>query len=330
VQHDALQYNPDLMFVEFSVNDGGAQPEQIWKAMEGIVRQAWAHDPRLDLCFVYTFAVGQESALRTGECPRAASAMELLAEHYGIPSVNFALRVVEMEQAGKLIFKSDMPAPAGVIRFSQDGVHPLDEGHQIYQDVLAEAWPSIEAAGPPLDHQQKLDRPFVADHWQAAKMVPIRQGMLTGNWQQLPDDTGLGKSFSKRLGTLWQANTPGDALKFRYRGTLVKLYDLVGPDGGQAIIQIDGQAKPKPVPRFDSYCTYHRLSTLFLDQSSNPNEEHSIVVQVHPEQPDRHPVAFRLKDPETELKSPKYQGTHLWVGQILVIGDVLPDAGESQ
>ena len=39
VAHDALQHNPDLLFVEFATNDGGAQPQAIWRSMEGIVRQ---------------------------------------------------------------------------------------------------------------------------------------------------------------------------------------------------------------------------------------------------------------------------------------------------
>lgn len=104
--------------------------------------------------------------------------MEILADHYGIPSVNFAVPVVQLEQAGKLIYQSEEPATEGVIRFSTDGVHPLDE-------------------------------------------------------------------------------------------------------------------------------------------------EHVAVIEIHPNQPDRMPVAFRLKDPEAELKTEKYQGTCMRVGQILGLGDVL-------
>ncbi len=36
--------------------------------------------------------------------------MEMLAEHYGIPSVNFALKVVQLQAAGKLVFQSAEPA----------------------------------------------------------------------------------------------------------------------------------------------------------------------------------------------------------------------------
>ena len=54
VAHDALRHNPDLLFVEFATNDGGAQPQAIWRSMEGIVRQTWKKDPATDIVFTYT------------------------------------------------------------------------------------------------------------------------------------------------------------------------------------------------------------------------------------------------------------------------------------
>jgi hypothetical protein len=42
VKQDVLDQRPDLLFVEFAVNDGGAAPGQIQRCMEGIVRQTSA------------------------------------------------------------------------------------------------------------------------------------------------------------------------------------------------------------------------------------------------------------------------------------------------
>ena len=95
---DALVHHPDLLFVEFAVNDGSAKPEAIWRAMEGIVRKTWIANPKTDICFVYTYRVGYEKELNDGMCPNAASAMEMLADHYGIASINFALRIVELNK----------------------------------------------------------------------------------------------------------------------------------------------------------------------------------------------------------------------------------------
>lgn len=319
---DVLRHKPDLLFVEFAVNDGGAQPEQIWRAMEGIVRQAWTDNSRTDICFVYTFRTGYEQDLGNGNCPRAASAMELLADHYEIPSINVALKVVELQKAGKLIYQSEQPTDADVIRFSQDGVHPLTEGHQVYTDVITSAIRQM-ADSKPVDHSPKLVKSFVEDHWQAARMIPVNASMLSGEWKQLSPDVGLGKVFGERMGTLWEASKPGSRLTFDVRGSIVRVYDLLAPDGGQVTITVDNKARPKPVPRFDSYCTYPRIATLNVAEGLTADEEHSVVIEIHPDQPDRSPVAFRLKNPDVELKEPKYQGTYFRVSHILVLGDVV-------
>jgi lysophospholipase L1-like esterase len=323
LQHDALQYKPDLLFVEFAVNDGGASPERIWRAMEGIVRQTWATDPRTDICFVYTYRVGYEADLSRGQCPRAASAMEMLADHYGIPSINLALKVVQRNEAKTLIYKSDQPAPDGVVRFSRDGVHPLDEGHRIYCDVIADAVEAMQPLSGPVDHQPKLAKSFVTDHWQAAKMVPVQPRMLEGDWKPLDDQHALARRFGKRMGTLWEATEPGSRLAFKFRGTQAKLYDLLGPDGGQVIITVDGRKRARPAPRFDSYCTYHRIATLSLAQGLDPGAVHELAIEIHPDQPDRSAVAFRLKDPDVELKTEKYQGTRVRASQIMLLGDLI-------
>ncbi len=324
VQRDALQQKPDLLFVEFAVNDGGAAPEQIWKAMEGIVRQTWAADPRTDICFVYTYRTGYENDLRKGFSPRAASAMEMLADHYGIPSINFAKQIVELEAAGKLVFQSDEPTADGVVQFSKDGVHPLDAGHEIYSEIVAEAIKKIGNNSEPIDHATKLDKPYVDDHLQAAKMVPLDQSMLSSEWKQLTEDDTLSKRFGKRMGTLWEATKPGSKLTFKFRGSAAKLYDLLGPDGGQVIVTVDGERREKVVPRFDSYCTYHRIATLHVASGLDPNTIHTVTIEVDSNQPDRQSVAFRLKDPEVELKAPKFQGTNIRASQILVLGDIVP------
>ncbi|MCR9232570.1 MAG: GDSL-type esterase/lipase family protein [bacterium] len=324
LQRDVLDHKPDLVFVEFAVNDGGRQPEAIWDSMDGIVRQIWQANPQTDICFVYTFRVNYEKELREGECPRAASAMELLADHYGIPSINVALKIAELEQQGKLKFQSDKPLADGIIQFSKDGVHPLDQGHEIYTEVIADAIQKMENDSQPVDHADKLKQPFVENHWTNAKMIPLEPSMLTGNWKKLPADNILQKRFGNRMGQIWEADEPGSRITFRFRGTQAALYDLLGPDGGQVLITVDGKPSQKPVARFDSYCTYHRISTLRLAQNLDPNQIHTVTVEIHPEQPDRTPVSFRLKNPDEELKSPKYQGTRIRVGQIMLRGELVP------
>src|SRR5262249_16460291 len=46
---DVLRHHPDLLFVEFAVNDIGAPIDRVERTMEGIVRQARRANPAMDL-----------------------------------------------------------------------------------------------------------------------------------------------------------------------------------------------------------------------------------------------------------------------------------------
>jgi hypothetical protein len=321
VGHDVLQFKPDLLFVEFAVNDGGAEPVNIWRCMEGIVRQTWKKDPLTDIVFAYTIAGNMTNDVVQGNCPRSASSMELLADFYGIPSVNFAVPVVELMTQGKLVFTASAKPQGESIWFSTDSVHPRDEGHELYLKLMAEALTQMQASLP-VDHAAKLAKAFVSDNWESAKMVPLSEKMLTGNWKALPADDGRQRSFGERMGQVWMADQPGSKLHFKFKGSVAKVYDLLGPDGGQVTITVDGKAGAKPVPRFDSYCVYHRIATLGLVSDSALDHVHEVTVEIHPEQPDRKSVSFRLKDPAKELAEPKFQGTRVWMSQLMLLGDL--------
>lgn len=322
--HDVLEAKPDLIFVEFSVNDGGAAPENIWRGMEGIVRQSWQADPNIDICYVYTFAVGQEKSLDQGMDARAASSDEMLADYYGIPSINMALRIAELQRAGKLLYTppkdaqgQKLPTPPGVILFSDDGVHPLDAGHDVYTTVITDALRQMEPNSQPGPHH--LRAPFIADNWEKAKLVPLMPAMLSPGWHKLSADTGMGKDFHNRLPELWEATQPGEKISFKFKGTAAKLYDIMGPDGAQIICTVDGKTG-QPQARFDSFSSYHRLASANIAEGLD-NTTHSVTVEISPVQPDRSSVTNVEKNkPGFDLK--KYDGTALRVGYLMLLGDL--------
>ena len=337
---DVLAHQPDLLFVEFATNDGGQAPEQIWRSMEGIVRQTWKQDPLTDIVFTYTITTAFTNDYCNGMCNRSASAMEQLADHYGIPSINFGVRVAQLLKADKLIMdakvietavpkespdrdkqiRERLAADARLL-FANDGVHPRDEGHDLYMAAIVAGLTQMRDL-PAADHKAKLAKAFVADNWEAAKMIPLTEKMLAGDWKALPADDGKQKGFGNRMGQIWTAEQPGSKLHFKFRGAVAKVYDLLGPDGGQVILTVDGKKGDRPVPRFDSYCTYHRIATLGIVSDSDMNKVHEVTVELHPEQPDRQSVVFCLKDPAKELKEPKFQGTRVWMSQLMLLGDL--------
>ncbi len=324
LQHDVLRHNPDLLFVEFAVNDGGAAPEQIYRCMEGIVRQTWRHDPNTDICFVYTLTGGMLKTLQEGHFPRAASAMERIADHYGIPSIHMGLQVARLEAQGRLIFKGAKPktdeeraALGDKILFSPDAVHPYpDTGHQLYLESVVRSMALIRKCGEPAPHQ--LAAPFVADNWEAAKMIPLSRARLSAGWKRLdPRTDRLAKRFGNRLSELWKASRPGESVTFRVRGSVVRIYDLVGPDCGQITVKIDD--RPAFIrPRFDAYCTYHRLSHLSV-ANDLADTTHQITLTIHPEQPDK--VAILSRRNQTMDDPARFDDTAWYAGAILILGD---------
>ena len=324
VAYDALRHNPDLLFVEFATNDSKAEPESIWRSMEGIVRQTWKKNPATDIVFTYTITEAMKQDYLAGKCNRAASAMEQLADHYCIPSICFGPRVIEAVKAGTLVMSGkDYRAGTGKTLFAKDGTHPAPAGHRFYLASVANGFTQMKNM-PPADHAAALRTPFVSDNLEAAKMVDIKPSMLVGDWKKLPPSDGKVRAFSNRMGEMWYSGSPGATLRFTFRGTCCQIYDLLGPDGGQVWITVDGKKSASPVARFDSYCTYHRIATLSVFNGADG--VHTVEITVDKDQPSRQSVAFRLKNPAVELAKPKYQGTKFWPAKIMLVGDLVAEA----
>ena len=84
---EAHAKDPDLVFVALFSGDGGKQPKEIWRDLDCIVRRTWRNDPRTDIVFVDAMKASSADARGRGVMTMAASAMDQVADHYGIPSV---------------------------------------------------------------------------------------------------------------------------------------------------------------------------------------------------------------------------------------------------
>ena len=328
LKHDVLDQQPSLLFVEFAVNDGGASPEQIFRCMEGIVRQTWKTLPECDICFVYTLVAGFAKDLQNDKFPRAASAMEKVADHYGIPSIHMGLEVARMAKAGKLVFQGKLPktdeekkAAGDVIIFSPDNVHPYAEtGHELYLQSIVRSMPAIQAASKQVG-AHKLGAPLVADNYELAKMIPLDQLKLSAGFRQLDAaKDSLAKGFGKRMPAVYTATKPGETITFKFKGTRAAIYDIIGPDCGQVIVTLDD--KPLGVrPRFDAYCVYHRLATLMIG-TELPDAVHTVKIEIHPQQPDKVKILSQRKEKMNDPK--RFDNTAFHPGALLLVGELAP------
>lgn len=316
---DVLRHKPDLLFVEFAVNDGGASAKRIAQAMEGIVRQTWRANPRIDICFVYTLAERDLKDLHVGHFQRSASVMETVADHYGIPSIHMGLRVAQMEKAGELIFRGareSSSASNGPMVFSHDGVHPLvNTGHELYLKSIVRSMDEIEGRGKPGDHA--LPDPLRVDNWEKAKLVPLLSEMLSGPWQKLPSTHSVAKRFERNMPEMYMAE-PGCSIQFKFRGTQVGVFDIMGPDGGAIRIELDDRPAQKR-RRMDGYCTYHRMSKLTVAQGL-PDAKHTVTLTLLDDPLDRREILFERNRHDFDEHPEKYEDSRWYVGAMMLIG----------
>jgi lysophospholipase L1-like esterase len=324
LKQDVLTYEPDLLFVEFAVNDGWTSDGRIQRAMEGLVRQTWRARPDCDIIFVYTIYNGMLKDLQAGELPHTVKSHEIVAENYGIPSVLFGVEVARLEKEGKLIFTANWPqteaekaALEGTILFSADGAHPYAQGHALYVQALARSIVKMKDVGRYGPHA--LPQPLFADNFEHVTLTPASKAHLSAGWRKLdPAKDPVAKEFSKELPEVWMAEKPGETITVRFRGTSLMVFDAVGPDCGQIIVTVD-DGRPRIVPRFDSWCEWHRVYC-FTAAADLPEGLHTVKMEIDSRQPDK--VALLAERGVTMDDPKRYDGTRWYVGSILITGRI--------
>ncbi len=341
LEHDVLRLSPDLVFVEFAVNDASERPENIIAGMEGIVRKVWTKFPGSDICFVYTLTDRLLPDLQKGKFPKATTTMEQVADHYGIPSVHMGLEVARLEKEGKLQMKApnakmtqvsgkelDQNSPLrvdenGKIPFAQDGVHPFnDTGHRLYMEALSRSFPKIKDAGTPGEH--KLPTALRADNLSDTVMLPIDKATLSGDWKKLSEvelkKSNMGKELSMRVPSLWKAPV-GAEMSFRFKGSRAMMYDILGPEGGKLEITVDG--KKSIVTRIDAYGSYNRLSTLPLASGLDPSQTHEVKIKVLGYKLDKEKNLMESRRGDVKANPAKYEPINWHAGAIFLVGELV-------
>ncbi len=220
---DVLAHKPDLVFVEYAVNDGGAAPDMIDRSMEGIVRQIRRANSATDICFVYTFVVGWLNDFKAGRLVRSIQRDEVVAEHYGIPAVNVAL------PAARKLIDGGMTSE----QFSKDGVHPTDAGYQIYTDTLVGFLDTEKQRAAPA-RKFRLPKPLRADSLEYAKMLdPASMLPVAAGWQV--EEKTNNRDFPKLL----VSDTPGSEATLWFTGPTLGAFYVLGPDTGAFDYRID-------------------------------------------------------------------------------------------
>ncbi len=313
-----LQYNPDLVFVEFAVNDSNTEPEKITRSMEGIVHQIWQRDPAIDICFIYTIKEDFINIYQHDSLPASVTTMEKIADHYQIPSINFGPEVLRRVMDGQVLFTGDEAAKDTIEVFSPDGVHPYpDSGHNIYRDVFANAFSQM----------QSKPSQGIASHKISISLIPnpLVNAQMIG-WNSIDTNEGLKpihiqdgtrfKGFSRYFDSLGEGK-PGDSISFNFRGKSLGFFDVIGPGAGILLVHIDGEEST--FDRFDKYCTYWRISYKIIDGLEDT--EHTVTFKVLDQPLDKKAILAQRSNVMKDEKD--YEDMNWYLVKVMLDGDLI-------
>ena len=213
VQRDLLSKHPDLVVIDFGVNDG-TEP-WVGETYEGCVRQilAMPTDPAvMEIFFMH----------RDGGNAQANQAA--IAKHYGLPAVSYRDALWPTIQTGKAVWAN----------YSPDDVHPNDWGHAFAAGAITHVLDRALASMPTTTNsknRETLPPPIYSDTYAHTKLLegPDMNPARNKGW------------FYEAIRNSWIATEPGSVITFEMNGTAIfTMFHRQRAEFGIARLTIDG------------------------------------------------------------------------------------------
>jgi len=270
-RRDVIAYKPDLVFVEFAVNDTNEDESATKKAIEGLLRQMLvvAQPPEI----VMLYATNAKRGVR-------AEWHDAIAAHYQVPSINLQNRVWAMIDEGKMKVSEFWPTGSRPGGSWKESVTPSDAGHKLYADLITSFLAEQEKlTSTPI--MRSLPPPLVSDEMNYGEFKAI---------VEIKPERGSAKEH----GVSWRAESNNDRplpsgllvsdragaqIEYYFEGTVVGVSYRTGPDCGIIECLIDGKPAPAPLTRVDSYSRTHQLGVRIIAGGLGPGE-HKLTIRV--------------------------------------------------
>jgi len=291
VQNEICGHAPDLVFVEYAINDSYdflTPPAVRREAVEGIVRSVRMRHPDSELCFVYMHHI-----LRTEAIDRAIEDHEAVAAHYGLPSIRVGQFLRDLVEGGEWSFRGEDSRP----ELLRDECHPVAAGNRLIADLMSAAFEGLVQHSTAFDvAARRLPSALTQTPLEGGKVVPVEDGMIQGPFEKERRQVGnYGSPVS------WISLPTGSCLRVRPDGRLFGLFVVVGPRSG--VVRVRGGTFTASHSLLDRWCTYERISTCIVapDLGVAPGSGEEVVIELSDEIPD-YTVCPKLEAPPTERR----------------------------
>jgi len=222
-----LPYKPDLVFIEFAVNDKGIarkDPELSISCMEQIVRTLKACNPQVAVTFVY-------AAHRSGN---VMDVHHTVAEHYGLPEIDLYTPLLKQIEDGSATWDD----------FLQDSAHPNDTGHAVYAQQVADTVLQDPARFlAPVPEREPIGR-ITFRHPHIVYVRDLALSHCSGfSLQPIEDWTDLKRLPELVIHECLISDRLGDSFTFEFEGAHLGIYHRIGNASGRFSLTVDGELR---------------------------------------------------------------------------------------
>jgi len=224
LQKDMMSKNPDIVFIEFAVNDSGLGSIAT-DTMESMIRQLMAQEHQPVIILLYMPQAG--GAYRTS----IANYSTLLSK-YGIGAVDVGAYIdskiaSDTNPTGQYIWTAGNQVNyPNATPITAEGVHPNAVGGAAYANYITE-----QLTSTPSDYFKVMTKVEANDTgYINPSLESWNKAIYTGNWQKVD------WYFS---GGVAKSTTEGDKLTYKFKGKKISLYAPKGTTGSSADYVID-------------------------------------------------------------------------------------------
>lgn len=255
---DVLSYRPDLVWVEFAVNDSwdaAADEQKVISSLEYIVSTLIRQNPITKIILIY-------SAMK--EWKACSHVHEKVAQHFRIASIDVQEHIRSLVENGVYEWE----------HLFADDLHPNDKGHEIYASYMIERleqdWTRYMIPGRVPDSSLGKRR------YVCPRIVGLEEASLHGEWKPMNSEEESLISVNAAVRGALGSHTPGSELEFAFYGKCIGIYHYIGRDAGICSIQIDDQAES----RLDCYYPSPGEFLSFYIRSDLDEREHVLKLRI--------------------------------------------------
>jgi len=282
LQQDVLDSGAvDLLFLEAAVNDrvNGTDSLTQVRSLEGIVRHVRSANPAMDIVMMAFADPDKTSDYDRGIVPVEIANQEMIAAHYGLPSIDLGKEVRDKLKAGEFDWKNDFK-----------DVHPSPFGQELYFANIKQLLIDAEAGrGGSVSRSRAhpLPAPMDRSSFVNGAYMDIAKAKHDAGWR-LDEHWKPADSAHTREGFVYvpvlESSTPGAELELRFTGTAIGMAVVAGPDAGIVEYSIDHNSWQK-VKLYTQWSSWLHLPWYILFGSGLKNKQHTLLVRVSDEKP---------------------------------------------